>query len=213
MKRPRTPKDTAQRYNLNYRIARLTAVLENLKRLYDSEQKYAVRRESRNGVGYTTYDSAIQTIVFHIGAMNAASFVHETTHGIQFEQGKMIFHNDLAGFGIGDDLDDELEAYKNQLSLQFSPSLIYNICDSVSATWLFRLKDSIGQYVYNVRPGYLNEKNSVIGLIPIGINSTGDELRRAFPMLDTIWRTDHPLQDTKLFYFKRMNTDTSLLHR
>jgi hypothetical protein len=202
MKKARSRKDSIQRWNLDYRIDRLTAVLDNLKTLAASKQRYAVRNESRNGISYTTYDSSKHAIVFHIGIMNVPAFVHEATHGGQFEKGEMIFNKGDGGWGIGDDINDELEAYKNQIAFQFS-SMDLNICETVTATWLFGLKDSIGHYVYNVRPAYAGDKNSIIGLIPIDIRSGPDLLKRAFPMLDTVWKMEYPLQDTNYFYFKK----------
>lgn len=200
-RRTKTKADVLRLYILDRRIDRLTNILNNLDTLDRSKHRYCIKNESRNGISYTSYDSASNALVFHIGMMNGPSFAHETTHGIQFERGEMVFHKNGAGLGIGDDIDDELEAYKNQLAVQLSTIGQDNINEEITAGWLFQLKDSSGRYVYNVLPIYPGNENTLIGLSPININSGPDDLKRAFPTLSTVWPAKYPLQDTTLFYF------------
>ena len=95
----------------------LAAVLQNLESLENSIQKYAIRHVEKTS-GETTYDIVHDVIIFNIQRNNTANFIHETTHGGQYQRGEIVYRDtlvpkwpDTCG-GLGDDFDDEIEAYK-----------------------------------------------------------------------------------------------------
>ncbi len=106
---------------LNNRSYRLHAVLENLQRLKNSSVRYRVVNIS--GVeGRTAYDKTTGEIVFYV--LGAASFVHETAHGGQFEDRKIAYLR-TTGAPFGNDLQDEIEAYCWQFA--FDPGSVLNL--------------------------------------------------------------------------------------
>ena len=131
----------------------LLAVLANLDTLKNSIQKYAIKHVD-TGTGVTTYDIVDDVIIFNIPKNNISNFVHETTHGGQFQKGEIVFRDtlvpgwpDTAG-GLGDDFGDEIAAYKAQFA--FSPASVSDLPNSyrpakrmknIDPPWLIGLTD------------------------------------------------------------------------
>src|SRR6202000_3476486 len=107
-----------------------------------------------------------------------------------------IVFNKKSGSGMGDDIDDELEAYKNQFSyeiatlgnFEFSTQNPFDVMDSV---WLLRLKDADSVLMYSSKP---SGKYSVIGLRHVTADSDTNTLKEAYPSIRR-WNKPYPLKD------------------
>ena len=171
----------------------LDAVLQNLDTLANSIQKYGLRHTDST-TGSTNYDIKNDVIFFNIRAYDTPNFVHETTHGQQFQNGGIVFRriirsdSDTLADGVGDDIDDELQAYKAQFA--FDPSSVSNLQDTsskvksledITSRWLLGLKDAKGRVVYKI-----NGKNG-LAQAPVNIRSDKRALMNAYPLADN-WR-------------------------
>jgi len=176
----------------------------NLCKLEKSRQLY-MALGNNDKQGQTYYNKGNGAVIFSVGS--AENFVHETTHGGQFEAGRIIF--DVAtGKPLLDDLDDETAAYVAQCafdprkfkkfdSLSKLNSMLHARClrkgetyynDTVSSMsditprWVRNLMDEKGRYVYDTctyNPCGCDSAN--VGLYFVDIHSTEEEVRQAFP--------------------------------
>jgi len=192
---------------LNERIRRLKIIVTTMNILKDDESPYyyIIRKvPSTQGVGETVYDPYIREIVFCIqdSSYNTYSFVHEVTHGLQFTQGEMVFDKS-SGYSVGDDIDDELEAYKNQFA--FDTESIYGIHSfgEIDSAWLRSLKDRQGVFLYSP---VISNKYNVIGLRSVTVESDTNALKEAYPAIQAWGRDPFPLQDKGHFIFRKRKT-------
>lgn len=172
----------------------LRAVLDNLDNLKNSIQIYTIKHVSADsGSGGTTYDIAHDVVIFNIQKKNTANFVHETTHGGQFQKGEIVFRDTpVSGWpaipgGLGDDFDDEIAAYKAQFA--YDPVSVSGLPNSLrSATslkdidppWLIALRDAKDTTKYIYMP---NERDGVTER-HINIYSGKKDLIEAYPKAD-----------------------------
>ena len=107
-------------YLLGHRITILNTILENFRLLETSSQTYALQFIDSTQASQTVYDFRHDRIVFCIAKWDTGNFIHESTHGVQFEKGGIVFpkyidqstrFSDTTNIGIGDDYDDEIAAY------------------------------------------------------------------------------------------------------
>gem|GEM_PF-5628656 len=182
----------------------LKNVLENLDSLQNSIQKYAIRHVSEPPGG-TTYDIVHDVIIFNIQRNNTANFIHETTHGGQYEKGEIVYRNYLArGLpdtcgGVGDDFDDEIAAYRAQFALD--PNSVFDLPNKlnkhprrlkeIDKPWLVNVEDTnhhppVLIYLPNGKDG-VTERH-------INIFSTRRDMIDAYFRADsTQWRDDYIL--------------------
>ena len=195
------------------RIRRLLAVIYTLDRLESDTQAYVVRISSaKESAGGTSYNPRSHEVEFWIND-STYNFVHETTHGGQYIKGEIVF-NKKSGNSMGDDIDDELEAYKNQFSyeiatlanFEFSTKSPFEVIDSV---WLLRLKDADSVLMYSSQP---SKKYNVIGLRHVTVESDTNTLKEAYPSVRS-WNKPYPLKDTCYYLFREGYTDSSIHHR
>jgi hypothetical protein len=169
----------------------LAAVRENLDGLENSIQKYAIRHIEKSP-GETTYDIAHDVLIFNIQKNNTANFVHETTHGGQYQKGEIVFRDvKVEGMpdtctGLGDDFDNEVEAYKAQFA--YDPGSVTDLPNAldrhpehlheINVVWLINLTDTVGTRVYlpNGKDG-VTERH-------INIYSTKKDMIAAYPKAD-----------------------------
>jgi hypothetical protein len=198
---------------LKERIRRLLAVIYTLNRLESDSQAYVIRISSaKQSTGGMIYNSRSHEVEFWIND-STYSFVHETTHGRQYIKGEIVF-NKKSGNSMGDDIDDELEAYKNQFSyeitslanFEFSTKSPFEVIDSV---WLLRLKDTDSVLIYTSKP---SKKYNVIGLRHVTVESDTNTLKEAYPSVRS-WNKPCPLKDTCYYLFREGYTDSSLYYR
>jgi RHS repeat-associated protein len=169
--------------DLQDRATSLSATLYNLSVLEFSDQVY--RLDSSAGEeGGTTYDPKTGEIVFSF--QTTANFVHEITHGGQFENGELAFDKNT-GKGLAMDLFDEMASYKAQYAFDkssvsglTSSSSVNNFAD-ITFSWVKDITKSDGSKIY-----------SGIGILPANINSTREELIKAYPNAAKILATTTP---------------------
>nr|WP_317125951.1 RHS repeat-associated core domain-containing protein [Chryseobacterium bernardetii] len=152
------------------RLNNVNQSLSSMSTLESSDQMYSLNKMEGND-GVTTYDKNTDAVV--IGYVNDANFVHEMTHGYQFETGDIAF--DVAsGNSLAQDLDDEAMAYRAQAA--FDPSSFGGISvNKVNNNFLTTLSDQNGNKVYGVGG------TAKSGLFGVTINSTVGQLRLAYP--------------------------------
>ncbi len=188
--------------NLNERISGLNGSLTNLGVLEASTQNYSLKTGAGEEGG-TTYDPKTGNIVFSFGS--TSNFVHETTHGGQFETGDFAF-NKTTGMSLGQDVHDEVAAYKAQFA--YDPSSVSGLTSSSSAksfgaittSWVQGITKSDGDKLY--APG----GSANTGVAPVNINTARDGLIKAYPhqagTLSTL-PADFTLKSLPTIYYKR----------
>ena len=162
--------------NLGERVSSLNRTLGTMGTMEASSQKYALASISAGELGGLSYDHGSGVIT--IGYGSTANFVHEVTHGGQFESGDMgFFHN---GTIAGQDVYDEVAAYRAQYA--YNPGSVSGIPSSstvnssadITTGWVQGIVHG-GERIYN--PG--TSVNT--GLYPVNMNSTRADLMRAYP--------------------------------
>ncbi len=188
--------------NLNERVSSLNGSLGNLGVLEKSTQVYSLTTTTGDEGG-TTYDSKSGNIVINFGT--TANFVHETTHAGQFETGDLAFSS-TTGQSLGQDVDDEVAAYKAQYA--YDPSSVSglkststaNSFGTITASWVQGITKADGTQPYALG-GSANT-----GVSPVNINSNRDALIKAYPhqsaTLSTLPAT-FILKDLPSIYYKR----------
>ncbi len=161
------------------RVNSLNGTIDNLGMLEASSQVYALKAVVGEEGG-TTYDPQTGNIVFSYNG--TANFVHETTHGGQFESGD-IAYNTITGQPFGGDIFDEIAAYKAQYG--YSPSSVSQLTSSsaiksledITVSWVQGITKSDGSKIY-APSGSANT-----GVSPVNINTNRDGLIKAYPHL------------------------------
>ena len=187
---------------LNERIRRLKVFVPGLDRLESDDSTYYIIRKvsSELGTGGTIYNPRTGEVEFGIqdGGNSTYSFVHEVTHGMQFMRGEMVFDRD-SGASVGDDIGDELEAYKNQFAYDTGSVSGIHSFEAMDSVWLRGLKDREGVFIYGTE---INGRYNVIGLKTVTVDSDIRTLREAYPAIKE-WGTDlFPLKDKAHFIFR-----------
>lgn len=163
--------------NIGERVNSLNGTLNTLGTLENSSQMYSLKTGAV-GEGGTTLDPTTGNIVFSFGS--TANFVHETAHGGQFEAGEIAFTS--TGQTLGQDLSDEISAYKSQFA--YKPSSISGLTSSSVANSFGGITTSWVQGITNTVTGskpYGAGGSANTGLVPININSSRDALIQAYP--------------------------------
>jgi hypothetical protein len=188
---------------LNERIRRLKTIVATLDLLrYDDSPYYYIIRKvpSTQGVGETVYDPCSQEVAFGIQDSDDGTYslVHEVTHGLQFTRGEMVFDR-CSGLSVGDDIGDELEAYRNQFAYDTASVSGIHTFAEIDSTWLRSLRDRDGVYLYSP---YITGKYNVIGLRTVTVDSDTVALREAYPAIKAWGYYPFPLKDASHFIFR-----------
>ncbi|PIF45458.1 RHS repeat-associated protein [Chryseobacterium sp. 52] len=150
-----------QENRLSERILSLGGSLDNMGVLEQSDNVYAL--ENSNGKdGITHYDSNTGNINLSFDG-STGEFIHEMTHGYQFETGSLVLYN--SGYSA-DDLHDEVGAYQAQFA--YDPNNHNFIKTNVSA-WDSNKIQSTSEittsWVGNMRSGiYSSHPNTQVTL-------------------------------------------------
>ncbi|WP_345207043.1 RHS repeat-associated core domain-containing protein, partial [Chryseobacterium ginsengisoli] len=159
------------------KVQSLTTTLNNMNTLEASTQVYSLSSISSSGIGGTTYDPSTGNIVFAYGT--DANFVHEMTHGAQFESGDIGFDG-TTGDVVAQDIGDEVSAYKAQYF--YDPSSVSGL-PSTSGTTVNSANDITTGWVQGLDGGTLynpgGRTNTAIA--PLNVNSTKTDLINAYP--------------------------------
>ncbi|WP_081874022.1 RHS repeat-associated core domain-containing protein [Chryseobacterium sp. JM1] len=150
-----------QENRLSERISSLGGSLDNMSVLEQSDNVYAL--EDSNGKnGGTYYDSNTGNINLSFDG-STSEFVHEMTHGYQFETGSLVLYN--SGYSAGD-LHDEVGAYKAQFA--YDPDNHNFIKTNVSAfenNKIQSMSDITTSWVRNIKSGiYSSHPNTQVTL-------------------------------------------------
>ena len=154
------------------------SILNNMNMMEASTQVYSLNNSiGAAGIGGTTYDSSSGNIVFAYGT--DANFIHEMTHGAQYETGDIAFDG-TTGNVIAQDIGDEVSAYKAQYiydstSVSGLPSTSgtrVNSANDITPAWVQGLD---GGTLYN--PG--GRANTAVS--PLNVNSTKNDIIKAYP--------------------------------
>lgn len=158
--------------DLNDRIKSLDGSLATLATLDSSSQVYSLNQIGSGQVGGLSYDSSTGNVVINFDG-STSNFVHETTHGGQFENGDIAFDS-ADGKPYAMDVGDEVAAYKAQYA--FEPSSVgVTSSASITTSWLHNVTDPAGNKIY-APGGWANT-----GLIPLNTNSTKADMIKAYP--------------------------------
>lgn len=163
--------------NLGDRISSIKSTLGTMGQLEASTQMYALSSVGAGELGGLSYNQGTGIVTIAYGS--TANFVHEVTHGGQFEAGEVAFLNSGT---IGQDVFDEIGAYSTQYA--YDPSSVSGLTSSsavrsaadITVPWVQGL-------VHNGTTPYAPGGSANTGITPIGVNSNRDALIRAYPHL------------------------------
>lgn len=149
--------------DMQERVNSLNNSVNNLTTLENSSQTYSLSKVTNSNIGGVTFDKNSGNI--NIGFDGTTlNFVHETTHGGQFESGDIAFDIN-SGLSLAQDLYDEVDVYKAQYSYDPSTTGGKNL-STINAAW-----------VKTISPPLYDRH----GINPVSINSTTQDLLRAYP--------------------------------
>ncbi len=157
--------------NMQERVSGLNGAISNLGVLENSTQVYSLN--SGAAQNEVSYDASTGNIV--ISYSGTALFTHETTHAGQFETGDIAF-NSTNGATLAQDVYDEMAGYKAQWA--YNPSSVGGLqsASQITISWVQGVTDpTTGNQPY--KPG----GSANTGISPINVNSTRDDLIRAYP--------------------------------
>jgi RHS repeat-associated protein len=169
------------------RFNSLGNTLETMNNMEKSSQKYSLDPNNSNVGGTTMNKDGSITLSFS----NTALFVHEATHGGQYESGDIGFLNSFdpnqSGKGVAMDYWDEFEAYAAQSA--YDPNSLPNrSTPSGTKDWLLGIKEF----------DYSN-----YGQTPINANSKENQVRKALPNSDPRFMKGLPMKALGSFNFKK----------
>lgn len=170
--------------NKQERVSGLNTVISNLAVLEESAQTYSLNSGATNNK--LSYDATTGNIV--ISYSGTALFAHEATHAGQFEIGDIAFASN--GSSLAQDVYDEVASYKAQWA--YNPSSVGGLSSTnqITASWVQGIKDpTSGDQPY--KPG----GSANTGISPVNVNSTRDELIRAYPHQESTLR-QYPANST-----------------
>jgi len=160
---------------LKARLANLDKVIDLVNTLEKSDVEY-ILKPSAKAEGSTAYDTRRKCIVLTVGS--TANFIHEITHGGQYETGEIIFDS-LLDKSYLQDLYDEAEAYKAQFS--YDPSSVSALKSSSVARTLAEITP---QWVENLQSPEGEKTYRDHSKIRVNIHSGKAVLLLAYPQLE-----------------------------
>jgi len=153
------------------RIWSLLKTLNNMKTMESSKTIYSLNKVE--GTGYLRYDPTTKNMV--IDYSETANFVHEVTHGGQFESGEIGYYKDGSG-AFANDIWDEVAAYKAQSAYDPQTTEGKNI-NNITPMFIRGIEDKNGLKIY--APG----GSANIGGYSLNKNSGMYDTIRAYPHL------------------------------
>jgi hypothetical protein len=188
--------------NLDGRVSSLNTSLSTMGTLEASDQVYSLTQIEPGATGGLTLGTKSNVISINYGG--TSNFVHEMTHAGQFETGDVAFSS--SGGTLGQDLSDEVSAYKAQFA--YSPSSVSGLTSTsvansfgtITPTWVQGIREANGNLPY--APG----GSANTGLVPVNVNSTKDVLMRAYPWAAGAFKslpTNYILKSTPGIYYKK----------
>ncbi|HXB09128.1 MAG TPA: hypothetical protein VNW04_18520, partial [Puia sp.] len=183
------------------RISSLNITLRNLDTLEKSSQIYTLKDtsfQSNAGETLTRCVARGKDTLIEFLIINIASFVHETTHGGQFELGKMAYFRTKKGGSIADDLFDERDAYRAQYA--FDPDFVSRLgksalsgASAITPEWVRNLAYPNGCLLYDTSVNRIaaNGDSCIpanVAWIEVTITSPKAVLEKAYPGVFGAWK-------------------------
>ena len=189
---------------LGMQIASIGFTLNTMSIMQTSSQLYSLNKIGSNESGGLRLDvtSGRNAIVISYGAI--PNFVHEAVHVWQFEQGRFGFSRE-SGKPMLNDIYKEVEAYRVQYD--YNPNSVKGLWSSagsiaskagITTTWVQGLYDN------DWKQPYARGEYAKVGIVPLDVNSTIGDLRRAYPD-DPVYRQFDPnekIQQLPSLYYK-----------
>ncbi|MBO9566657.1 MAG: hypothetical protein J7621_28045 [Niastella sp.] len=166
--------------NLKARVTQLDKVIELINSLEKSDEQYILQTADKPE-GSTSWDAKRKCVVLTVGS--TANFIHEITHGGQYEAGEIIF-DALLEKSYLQDLYDETDAYKAQYA--YDPASITGLKSNTVAR---TMEDITPQWVANLQSKEGEKTYREHGLIRVNINSPKATLLIAYPQLENQFKT------------------------
>ena len=166
-----------------------------MRTLEKSDQVYSLNKVNKTA-GELKYDVCTgKVIIEYTGTSN---FVHEITHGVQFEDGAVGFDKNTGG-AIAIDLWDEAAAYTAQY--QFDPSSIPTVTNvnQITPLWVSNIVDATGKNPY-ATGGWANTAQ-----YPLNANSGAYPLMMAYPNTHPashLWLLGYTLSNVSNYKFR-----------
>jgi hypothetical protein len=166
--------------SLKARVAQLDKVVELINSLEKSDEQY-ILKTSDKPEGSTSWDTKRKCIVLTVGS--TANFIHEITHGGQYETGEIIF-DALQEKSYLQDLYDETDAYKAQYAYDpasitaLKSNTVARTMEDITPQWVANLQSKEGEKIYREH-----------GLIRVNINSPKATLLMAYPQCEDQFKT------------------------
>ena len=183
--------------SLKERLTNLDKVIDLINMLEKSDVEY-ILKPSFKAEGSTSWDTKRKCIVLTVGS--TANFIHEITHGGQYEAGEIIF-DALLEKSYLQDLYDETEAYKAQYA--YDPASVTILRSNAVAR---TVSDITPQWVANLRSQEGEKTYREHGLIRVNINSRKATLLMAYPQLETQfkgWADSWTMKEVPNVVYKR----------
>jgi hypothetical protein len=191
-------KERIQQTNLlKARLTNLDKVIDLINMLENSDVEY-ILRSSQKAEGSTSYDTRRKCIVLTVGS--TANFIHEITHGGQYEAGEIMFDS-LLDKSYLQDLYDETEAYKAQFSYDPSSvsalrsSSVARTLEEITPQWVEDLQSQDGEKTYREH-----------SRIRVNIHSGKATLLLAYPQLESQfkgWSDNWTMKEAPNVVYKR----------
>ena len=182
---------------LKARVTTLDKVIHLINMLEKSDVEY-VLRPSGKAEGSTAYDTRKKCIVLTVGS--TANFIHEITHGGQYEAGEILFDS-LLDKSYLQDLYDETEAYIAQFSYDpasiaaLRSSSVARAIEHITPQWVADLQSQEGERTYREH-----------SRIRVNIHSGKATLLLAYPQLESQfkgWADNWTMKDVPNVVYKK----------
>lgn len=182
---------------LKARVTNLDKVIHLINMLEKSDVEY-VLRPSPKAEGSTSYDTRKKCIVLTVGS--TANFIHEITHGGQYETGEIMFDSQLDKSYL-QDLHDETEAYIAQFSYDpasvaaLRSSSVARAMEHITPQWVADLQSQEGERTYREH-----------SRIRVNIHSGKATLLLAYPQLESQfkgWADNWTMKDVPHVVYKK----------
>jgi RHS repeat-associated protein len=138
---------------LDSRINTLKGTLSDMSKMESNKKTtYTLSGNTMNGAGVTYYNTSKKMVEIVYSSGDIANFVHEVTHGSQFENGELFFMPTISNphASIGS-IDGEIQAY--QAELAYSGSCVGSnslACsnNAITPSFVLSLEDNSGNKIY-----------------------------------------------------------------
>jgi RHS repeat-associated protein len=182
-----TDKLDAQLTKSQYRQSLLNQTISEIDELRASNNIYNVNTSyvSPDSDGSTEYGGVDANGNYIININVSSSYnsngglAHELVHGYQFETGQIDFHSDKIQRGALYDIFDEVSAFTRQFAFTNNPLFF----GGATASYVRRLTNQRGEYIYKTLPNGILNVNSTYGQIMLARTGAFNASKTSYKML------------------------------